>query len=289
MKFVRISVIAVLALAAAAVGPAQMAMAGVQQTDSTSQVAFHLPYKDPDQIGWITLCNEALKPITHGSITAKPFVWRAVSSVRAPKAYRVKDAIATLFAYQPIHYLDAADWSGTQLSASSYYSNPAHPMVQFTPIDLPLTQMTSAYPPVWDHLIELRIYLSAPDSPADSLTYAAADLQISGNTWTMVAGGNGSCTDGKAISKEVLVNLPGANGSPSPAKSAAGGGSASSTPAAGLPSAAPSGSANAAPAANEHFTISGAALITIAVVLLAIVLLMSGGIWRRRRRRAAGF
>src|SRR5215472_2394739 len=75
MRFASIAAAAA-ALAAAAVAaqaPAALALPG-----------FHLPYADPNQAGWLTLCGANLKPVTSGSIDAKPFVWRVVSDVPAP-------------------------------------------------------------------------------------------------------------------------------------------------------------------------------------------------------------
>lgn len=317
-----------LLLAAAAAGlvlacaaPVQLAAAGVtsaagaQRSDATAHPdagfptmnGFKLPYTDPNQAGLLTLCNEKDQPITHGSITTAPFVWRAVSDVPTPRQYRVKGVTATLVAYQPRPYTPAGYWSGTDLTAASVYSNLAHPMVQETPIDVPLTQMTESFPPVWDHLIELRIYLGAPDRSPDVLQYAAADLVISGSTWTMVEGGTSGCTSGTAVSREVLDHMKGASGTPAPAatgdagatgntgtdsspqpSAAAGAGSgtgagagSSSHPGTALSAA---GASDAGDSSYAGGVASGAIGTGVAVVLV----LAATAWWRGRRRRRAG-
>jgi hypothetical protein len=227
-----------------------------------------LPYTDPDQAGWLTLCGTNLKPVTHGSITTVPFVWRVVSSAAAPKGYFIKGAKATMFAYQPRPYTPAGGWSGTVMGAASYYSNAAHPMAQFTPIDSPLTQMTKAFPPLWDHLIELRLYLSAPEVAPLTSQYAAADIQVIGNTWRLVAGGHTSCTAGKAVSEEVVVGVPGAGAKPKPAPG-------------GLP-AGRSGRGTAALSRSSATTVTIVGALVVALV--AVALLFAALRWRRQRR-----
>lgn len=284
MRFVvRASAIAALGFAAAAVAPAQLAFAGAVRAGShaaSSQAGSALPYTDPNQAGWLTLCGTNLKPVTQGSIKAQPFVWRVVSDFPAPTGYFVKGAKAQMYAYQPRPYTPAGAWSGTVMAAASFYGNPAHPMAQFTPIDSPLTQMTLAFPPIWQHLIELRLYLGAPGTPEYTTRYAAADVQVNGDTWTLVAGGHSSCTSGKVLSVESAVGMPGASGMPKPVQSTATGGPASggssSSPAIGA-SASTTSSSGAVPASVEIG--SGAVLIAV---------LASGAIWWRRRNRATG-
>jgi MYXO-CTERM domain-containing protein len=296
MHFVRVGAVAAAGLVLAALGSAPVAMAGVSRDagyrDVGHAVGFHLPYTDPQQVGWLTLCNVALQSVTHGSVTGKPFVWRVVSDVPAPKGYFVKGAKAEMYAYQPVPNTPAGDWSGTQMAAPSLYSNPAHPMAQFTPIDFPLTQMTIAFPPKWDHLIELRLYLSGPGLPGYAIGYAAADVQVTGNTWTLVAGGHSSCTVGQVVSEEALVGMPGARGTPKPTPAAAAGGTASaaSSSSGGSHS---SGSSESAGASNQAQTTasssnSGLDGVFIGVGASAVALLAAGGLWWRRRRRAAG-
>ena len=211
-----------------------------------------------------------LKPVTQGSITARPFIWRVVSDSPAPKGYFPKGAKATMFAYQPRQQTPAGAWSGTVMGAASYYSSQAHPMAQFTPIDSPLTQMTIAYPPLWDHLIELRLYLSAPDVPPLTVHYAAADLQVTGRTWRLVAGGHASCTAGNAVSEEVVVGMPGARDKPKHPQLGSTGGTGPTS----------------APATLSHSSRNGAAMVGGGAAL-AVAAAVAGGLWWRRRRATA--
>jgi len=293
MRYVRarafVAVAAVVGLAT--VGSAQIASAGVVQAPKVvhdgSLASSHLPYTDPGQAGLLTLCGPDNKPITHGNINTKPFVWRAVGNVAAPKAYRVKNAVAQMFAYQPRPYTPAEAWSGLPIVAGSVYSNPDHPMIQSTPIDEPLSWFTKFFPPVWDHLEELRLYLGAPGTQEDTLGFAAADLVINGNTWTMVQGGTSGCTSGKAVSREVTVHLPGASASLK-ASPVASSGASSARQAADTHSGSGSSGSNgttATPVAKQSSSI-GLGMIVALCALAAAFVAATGGFWWRRRRRA---
>jgi hypothetical protein len=306
----RRSVFAVAAagLVLACAAPAQFAVAGVTHTataqrhDTADHAAakfptmhgFKLPYTDPNQAGLLTLCNEQYQPITHGSLTTVPFVWRVVSDVPTPNGYRVKGVTATLFSYQPRPYTPAGAWSGEALTAASLYSNYRYPMVQETPIDQPLTQMTNAYPPIWDHLIELRLYWGAPDTQPDVMQYAAADLQIIGNTWTMVEGGTSGCKSGNAVSREVLDGMPGASGTPKPDATTAPGGTGGShtspaSAAAGSSHSPATGSdTSASSASDDSSSVGGLEPAAIGIGAAVVILLAGITFWRGRRSRRAG-
>ncbi|HEX9032448.1 MAG TPA: hypothetical protein VF834_11425 [Streptosporangiaceae bacterium] len=279
----------------AALAPAQAALAGTTARTGRTQAAFHLPYTDPNQAGWLTLCGTNLKPVTHGSIKTAPFVWRVVSDVPPPQGYFIKGAKAQMFAYQPRPYTPAGAWSGTVMGAASYYSSRTHPMAQFTPIDSPLTQMTLAFPPIWEHLIELRLYLGGPGLTEYVDHYAAADIQVSGNSWTLVAGGHSSCTDGKVVSVETVVGMPGASGTPKPSSTSANGtggsGSPGAQPSAGTSagSGQPPGGQLAANTTTDSSSSAGGVALAVVIVLVAVIgVLATGSVWWRRRRRATG-
>jgi len=273
-------------MAAVAFGPASAALAG-PVTVAGRERASQLPYTDPNQAGLLTLCDVALKPITHGLVTTKPFVWRVVSSAPAPRGYFARGAKATLFAYQPRPFTPPGAWSGISLAPATYYSNRLHPMAQFTPIDLPLTQMTLQFPPIWHDLIQLRLYLSVPNAPMLTRGYAAAAIQVQGNTWTLVQGGHASCTSGRAIAEEVVLHMPGASGTPKPAAT---GSSLSPSPgpssgASTGPASSPLAGSSAVPTAATRPSSTGAAAAAFGIVALVIIGVVSGGfIWRRRRR-----
>ena len=88
--------------------------------------------------GYVGLCNQAGQQITTGSVSATPFVARAVSSQAAPAGYNGANGTATLMAFLPVQSLPAGDWSGEQITASSIYTNPQSPMAEGTAQDAPL-------------------------------------------------------------------------------------------------------------------------------------------------------
>ena len=161
-----------------------------------------VPYTDPNAVGYIGLCNQAAQQITSGTLSATPFVWRAVSSQPAPAQYNAAGGTAILSAYLPMQGLPPGDWSGEQLTASSQYSNPQSPMAQATAKDEPLEDFVQDYPPGWDGFIQLRLYLGAPDEPSYVQHYPVLNLEISGDTWTAVGGGPVNCSAGNAESLE---------------------------------------------------------------------------------------
>jgi hypothetical protein len=166
-----------------------------------------VPYRDPSANGVIGLCSRAGKPIDHGKVSDSPFVWLSVSSSPAQPPYGAGGRTATLYAFVPKLGNSPGDWLGAQISAATYYSNPAHPMVAATSGDGPaLLGFVQSYPPAWDGLIELRIYLGVPGESIHTSTYPATDIRVKGDTWTVVRGGNVACDAGTAVSS--LVGTP---------------------------------------------------------------------------------
>jgi len=183
---------------------------------ASAAAADTLPFSDPAVAGRITLCDKNLKPITSGDIRKEPFVWRAVSDVPTSGAYFTSSGMATLYAFQPREKVPPAEWTGKQLTATSVYSNAKVPMVQAVPNDIALQDFVSVAP-LWDGLVQLRIFLSNEGIPVQSKPYAAAVIKVTGTKWKLVSGGGGSCTDGKAVSVATLLLTPSQTGaSPSP-------------------------------------------------------------------------
>jgi hypothetical protein len=163
------------------------------------------PFTDPSAAGYIGLCDASMHQVTHGSIYTTPFAVRAVSSVAAPTNYAKAGRTAILLAYQPIEYVPASEWSGEEMTASSRYTNSAHPMAEATSGDDSLADFISDYPPHEDNFIELRLYLGGINEPTYSYRYPALDIQVTGTTWHQVGGGSVNCTDGSAESIESIV------------------------------------------------------------------------------------
>lgn len=164
-----------------------------------------VPYQDRAAIGSMSLCDKDLQPVTEGSLTDRPFVWRAVSDTPAPAPYDDEGRRAVLYYYQPRQNVDPGEWSSEILTGASTYSDPKYPIAQATPIDFPLLSAATNYPPQWNGFVQLRMYFTT-DEISPSLDYVAADIRIHGGTWTLVRGGDAPCDAGKAVSPEVALS-----------------------------------------------------------------------------------
>lgn len=253
------------------------------------------PYTDPSAVGYIGLCNKAGQQITHGSINTKPFAWRAVSSHAAQAPYNEAGRTATLLAYQPRQGIPAGEWSGDELTASARYTNAAHPMVAATGGDDSLKDFIDEFHPAWDGLLQVRMYLGAPDNPIYSLTYPAIDIKVTGNTWQAVDGGKVACNSGKAESIETILlpkakpkSKPKAHASGHPTATSSTGSAATSAPTSigSAPAAAAAGGSSTPLAANTTADESGSNTSTIVGIVIAAVLLLAavGYLVSRRRR-----
>ena len=179
-----------------------LAFAGV---GSTAAGASTVPFRDPAAQGYLGLCDAAGHQITSGSTLTVPFAWRVVSTQPAPAPYDNSYRTAILLAYQPQNGLTPGEWSGEELTASSRYSNPAHPMAAAATGDLSLAEFVGDYPPRWDGLVQLRLYLGTANAPVYSLHYPTLDLRVSGTTWRALDGGSVNCHAGTAESLESIV------------------------------------------------------------------------------------
>jgi hypothetical protein len=262
-----------------------------------------IPFTDPNATGLIGFCDQSGHAVTSGKLRDAPFVWTAVSNTKAPDGYASPKGRATLLAFQPIQYVDPGDWSGKQLTAASQFTNSAHPMSQATALDPPMLSFTGAYPPRWGGLVQIRMYFSAPDQPQSTSTYPAAVLRISGDSWTVVEGGNADCSAGKATSIESVAlpskafahatptngstssGAPGKSGSTKPA------GRSTSTAASGTSGSAAASAASAALTGDKKKSASGglgSAAIWITLLAVAALALGAEVIRRRRGRTASG-
>ena len=259
-----------------------------------------VPYTDPDAIGSIGLCNQAGQQITSGSVTAKPFAWRAVSTEPAQAPYNNAGRTATLVVFQPQQALPAGDWSGAEITSSSTYSNPANPMAAATTADQSLADFIAQYPPKWDGFLQLRMYLSTANKQADSV-YPALNIQVTGNTWQAVGGSPVNCASGTAASIESVLLPTTTTTSPTSTTAPTTGTSGSGTAASpgsdtGLstdktdPGGGGSKAASAALASRSGTTSSSANAsdlrLLVVIVLAALVVLVGVAVLVRRRRLA---
>jgi MYXO-CTERM domain-containing protein len=163
------------------------------------------PYSDPNAQGSIGLCNAAGQQITSGSIDTVPFAWRAVSTQKATSPYDNAYRTAQLLAYQPQEGLEAGEWSGEELTSSSRYTNPDHPMAAATDGDYSLKDFIEDFPLKWGDFIELRLYLDTSDAEVYSVTYPVLNIHVTGNTWHAVGGATVNCQSGTSESIETIV------------------------------------------------------------------------------------
>jgi hypothetical protein len=155
---------------------------------SCSSGAAKAPWKDSSAQGTITLYDAAGQVMTSGSITTHPFGAKAVGSTPAKSPYDARGRYATLLAYQPRQGADPSEWSGDLMSASTPYSDPAHPTVTETSTDFSLQDFLGKFPPRWKGYIQLRIFIGAPGVPLQSNPYDAVAIKVDGDKWTLVAG-----------------------------------------------------------------------------------------------------
>jgi len=261
-------------------------------TASVTSTTFKVPFHDEYQHGWLTFCNRNNQPVTSGKLATQPFVWKTISSAAPPAGYRDKTARVTLYAYQPIQYVDPGDWSGVALTGASVFSNPDHPVVQATGLDQPILGFTRAYPAHWDGLVEIRMMYTAIEKEQLPTPYAAAVIRVTGTTWTLVAGGGGSCSAGKGVSMETILRVAGnkaTSGKQSLVSSSHSPGAGTSAGSAGGHSSGGSTAGSAARLASDDAStgLSGGALAGIALGALALVWVAIIIIARRRRRASA--
>jgi hypothetical protein len=256
---------------------------------ATAHAAGAVPWTDSSVTGFLGLCDSHGHPVTSGSVDSAPFVTRAVSSVAAPSPYGEPGRTAALYAFQPRQDLAPGEWSGDMLTASTRYTNPSHPMAEATGGDLSLADFDSEFPPSWDGLVQLRLYLGAPGQPPQTISYASTTIKVTGSTWTVVSGGNVSCTSGQATSIESLL-LPKKALKVHHAASDSATAATAPTTSANTDRASTQSSAAAAPLAGQNASSSGGStnipeLILIAV--MAVGLAVSGVGWIRRRSQGS--
>jgi len=228
-------------------------VAGLFLGAGTSVAASGVPYTDTRAVGSVGLCNAAGQAITKGSIHDVPFVTKAIDSTPAAAPYNGAGETATLFIYQPRQSVQPAEWHGEQLGASGRSSTPTHPTAIVTAGDGPLAAVLSDYPPLWDGLMQLRIYLGAPNEPIYNSTYDATDIKITGDTWQVVHGDSVPCGNGQSVSLEQALAsaFPQLTATPSPS----GAGAAAANPSGKSPGA--SGKPRAATSAGTGTPASG--------------------------------
>ena len=147
-----------------------------------------VPYEDKQAVGLIALYDRSGHLVTKGSVNDKPFVAKAVSAEKAPPPYDKPGCKAALLAFQPRKGVDPAVWEGDFLTGSTAYADAGHPTATGTDQDISLANVIAVFPPAWDGLLQLRMYLGAPEEPGRTSPYVTADIKVDGDTWTLVRG-----------------------------------------------------------------------------------------------------
>ena len=238
-----------------------------------------LPFTDANTVGQIGFCDANDKPVTQGSIRDVPFVVKAVSNTPAGKAWAVKGRKAALYATSPNKDLDPRLWSPYQLTPSSLYTDAAHPMTAAGFGEPPLEYHTTGAPPTLDNLVQLRMYLSAPNTAPYVEKYPAAVVRIDGDRWVMVAGDRTpDCTAGSAKNINQLLGKGEPTAPPTWAANAAaavpGSSSGSSPTTSSDPGAGPAPSGSAAVLEGSGAVASSRTPSAPNVLLVAIALLV---------------
>jgi len=202
----------------------------------------------------------------------------AVSNYRPPAPYDRPNTGAWLLALQPRQGNDPGEWSGEQMTATSTYTNPNFPKAEVLATDITLEQVVHDFPPKWDGLVQLRMYVKTADDPTYLLHYPTADIKISGNTWTMVRGGGVTCT-GSGTASSIIhgIILP----QSAQESSAATGSSASSGAPKGSSGGKPS-SDNVTTSASHKSNDVGRSWL-LPTVAMGVLLLVGGAIAGRKR------
>jgi hypothetical protein len=248
------------------------------------------PYTDAQATGYLTLYDKTGAAIKSGTVTDKPFAYKAVGSKAAATPYNKTGHKATLMAFQPRQGVAAAQWSGDTLTASTGYADVQHPAAQGTTQDFALKDFLDEFPAKWDGMVELRLYLTAPGVPAQTGGYAATDIKVAGNYWVVVGGGPGAGSGGANIPGKVSPAAAAAIGGKAPASAPAS--AASAAPSAGSAGAAAAGGAgagtgiDAASLSDLPYMRTPGYLFVSAAVLIAIV--FGAVLVRRRNRYVAG-
>jgi predicted small secreted protein len=147
-----------------------------------------VPYEDKGSTGMLALYDAAGHRVTAGNINDKPFAHFAVSTQKAPAPYDIPGRKAALVAFQPREGVDPTKWGGDFLTGSTSYSDTGHPTASGTGEDISLANFIAEFPPQWEGLIQLRIYLGAPQQPALTERYVTADIKVRDQTWQVIRG-----------------------------------------------------------------------------------------------------
>lgn len=151
---------------------------------------------DPNSVGGLTFYNPSGQVITGGSVNDSPIA----AYVEGTKAIRAGDTRATLYGYLPVKGQTPGEWSGEALGASTTFPNakaPASLSTSKLPVetgadgDEYVAQLEADFPNTdtsadgYAGMYQLRLRTSGPDEGL-TITYDSADIEITGDTWSVV-------------------------------------------------------------------------------------------------------
>jgi hypothetical protein len=158
------------------------------------------PVSNPPEVGGLIFYDAAGQQITGGQISAQPLA----AYVQGTSIVQSGDTKATLFGYLPVDGQAPGQWSGEALSASTSYPNPsapgsipgnsgssALPLVTGGSSDESVATLEADYPNKdtsgdgYAGIYVLRLVTSAP-GVASNGDYDAADIEVTGSTWSVV-------------------------------------------------------------------------------------------------------
>lgn len=176
---------------------------------------------DPSSVGGLVFYNAAGDVITSGSTADSPIA----AYIEGTSTIRTGDTKATLFGYLPVHGESPGEWTGEALTTSTTYPATSAPVPLNTatlPVasgvsgDETIAQLESDLPNTdtsddgYAGMYVLRLKTSGPDEAATT-TYDSADIEVSGDTWTVVYSQSAAVTTTTALqvsAASVLYGTP---------------------------------------------------------------------------------
>lgn len=158
------------------------------------------PYDDARSTGALTLCKHGER-VSGGKLDERPFADVVLGSTALPAGSDPEGAVATLFAYQPREGVGPEEFSGSPITAAVAFTDPARPATRITKEAWTLQDFVTAFPADLDGFVQLRLVLGTPAGGTLADHYDTADIEVDGDSWELVGGGDASCADaGTAVS-----------------------------------------------------------------------------------------
>jgi hypothetical protein len=178
-------------------GGATIALLAAAGATTSAQAASAPPWEPiGSSQGGLTFLNAAGHAITSGTLSSAPVAAYVVGDA----SLRGGDTKATLYGYLPVKGKSPVQWSGEQLSTSTTFPNAGAPsgvssslpVVTGAATDTSIATLASDFPNKgtgsYAGIYQLRLVTSAAGTSATS-TYDSADIQVSGNSWSVVYSG----------------------------------------------------------------------------------------------------